>query len=247
MLEAYFPNFNGQILRVTVYELHLTRCGTMTTQPTPDPLFRNRSEAGQQLAKRLTIYRDRPEVQVLALPRGGVPVAYEVAQALHAPLDVCLVRKLGVPSHRELAMGAIASGGVRVLNKGIIAQFKISEQTIAEVTEKELQELERRDRAYRGERLLPEIGDRIVILIDDGIATGSTMQAAISTLKPLHPAQIIVAVPVAPAISYAQFSPVVDPFVCLIAPDDFYAIGLWYEDFSQTSDEEVQNLLAQAN
>ena len=215
----------------------------MTTQPKPDPPFRNRSEAGQQLAKQLAIYRDRPGVQVLALPRGGVPVAYEVAQALNAPLDVCLVRKLGVPSHRELAMGAIASGGVRVLNKGIIAQLKISEQTIAEVTAKELQELQRRNRAYRGERPLPEIGDRLVILIDDGIATGSTMQAAIATLKPLHPAQLIVAVP----ITYAQFSPVVDQFVCLIAPDDFYAIGLWYEDFSQTSDEEVQNLLAQAN
>jgi putative phosphoribosyl transferase len=211
----------------------------MTTQPTPDPPFRNRSEAGQQLANRLTIYRDRPGVHV--------PVAYEVARALHAPLDVCVVRKLGVPNHQELAMGAIASGGVRVLNREIIAQLKISEQSIAEVTAKELQELQRRDRAYRGERPLPEIGDRIVILIDDGIATGSTMQAAISTLKPLHPAQLIVAVPVAPAVTYAQLSTIVDQFVCLIAPDDFYAIGLWYEDFSQTTDEEVRNLLAQAN
>jgi putative phosphoribosyl transferase len=160
--------------------------------------FRDRVQAGQLLAERLKPYANRADVLILGLPRGGVPVAYEVAKALHAPLDVCLVRKLGVPTHKELAMGAIASGGVRVLNYDVISWLGISSRTIDEVAAQEFKELQRRDRAYRGDRPQAEIRDRTVILVDDGIATGSTMRAAIAVLKPQHPARLIVAIPVAP-------------------------------------------------
>jgi len=206
--------------------------------------FQNRTEAGQQLATRLKPYANRPDVLVLGLPRGGVPVAYEVAKTLNAPLDLCLVRKLGVPGHKELAMGAIASGGVRVLNYDVISWLGISGTTIDAVAARELQELQRRDRVYRGDRPVPNIRDRIVILVDDGIATGSTMRAAISVLKPQQPASLIVAVPVAPPETCDVIRAEVDEVVCLMIPEMFYAIGLWYEDFSQTTDEEVRDLLA---
>ena len=206
--------------------------------------FQTRTEAGQKLATRLKSYANRPDVVVLGLPRGGVPVAYEVAKVLNAPLDICLVRKLGVPGHKELAMGAIASGGVRVLNYDVVSWLGISGKTIDEVAARELRELQRRDRAYRGDRPEPELHHRIVILVDDGIATGSTMRAAISVIKSQHPAHLIVAVPVAPPQTCQDLKSEVDEVVCLMAPEAFYAIGLWYEDFSQTTDEEVHELLA---
>jgi putative phosphoribosyl transferase len=208
--------------------------------------FRNRTEAGKLLASKLTQYANCPDVLVLGLPRGGVPVAFEVAKALNAPLDICLVRKLGVPGHKELAMGAIASGGVQVLNEALVAWMQISGQTIAEVAQRELQELQRRERVYRGGRSLPQIRDRIVILIDDGLATGSTMRAAIGVLKHQQPQRIIIAVPVAPLDTCNELSVEVDEVVCLMTPEQFCAIGLWYEDFTQTSDREVCELLAVA-
>ncbi|MBF2000047.1 MAG: phosphoribosyltransferase [Synechococcales cyanobacterium M58_A2018_015] len=207
--------------------------------------FKTRTEAGQQLATRLKNYANRADVLVLGLPRGGVPVAYEVAKALNVPLDICLVRKLGVPGHKELAMGAIGSGGVRVLNYDVVSWLGISGKTIDEVAARELKELQRRDRVYRGDRPQPDIRDRTVILIDDGIATGSTMRAAIAVLKAQRPARLIVAVPVAPPQTLQDLSTEVDDVVCLLAPETFYAIGLWYDDFSQTSDAEVCELLAQ--
>lgn len=206
--------------------------------------FRDRVQAGQLLAAQLKAYANRPDVLVLGLPRGGVPVAYEVAKALHAPLEVCLVRKLGVPTHKELAMGAIASGGVRVLNYDVVSWLGIPSRTIDEVAARELKELQRRDRAYRGDRPAPEIRDRTVILVDDGIATGSTMRAAIAVLKPQHPARLIVAIPVAPPQTCAEIKAEVDELVCLLSPPDFYAIGVWYDNFSQTTDEEVRSLLS---
>lgn len=206
--------------------------------------FPNRTVAGQQLAARLTSYADRSDMLVLGLPRGGVPVAYEVAKALHAPLDICLVRKLGVPAHKELAMGAIAAGGVRVLNYDVVSWLGISGKTIDEVAAKELKELQRRDRAYRGDRPQPEIRDRTVILVDDGIATGATIRAAIAVIKSQQPARLIVATPVAPPSTCEELKAEVDEVVCLMTPELFYAIGLWYEDFSQTTDDEVRELLA---
>jgi putative phosphoribosyl transferase len=216
--------------------------------------FRNRTEAGKLLASKLTQYANRPDVLVLGLPRGGVPVAFEVAKALNAPLDICLVRKLGVPGHKELAMGAIASGGVQVLNEELVAWMRISSQTIAEVAQRELQELQRRERVYRGDRPLPNIRDsrnerlrqRIVILVDDGLATGSTMRAAIGVLKHQQPQRIIIAVPVAPLDTCNELRVEVDEVVCLMTPEQFYAIGLWYEDFTQITDREVCELLAVA-
>lgn len=208
--------------------------------------FQDRTEAGKALAVQLQRYANRPDVVVLGLPRGGVPVAYEVARALNAPLDICLVRKLGVPSHTELAMGAIASGGVRVLNYDVISWLGISGKTIDEVAARELKELQRRDRVYRGERSQPDVRDRTVILVDDGIATGSTIRAAISVLKPQKPARLIIAVPVAPPSTCNELRAEVDEVVCLLAPDAFYAIGLWYENFSQTTDAEVSQLLARS-
>lgn len=210
-------------------------------------VFSNRSEAGKLLAKKLTVYAKHPDVLVLGLPRGGVPVAFEVATALKLPLDICLVRKLGVPGHSELAMGALASGGVIVLNEKVIQKVGISQEAINKVAEKENQELLRRERTYRGRYPLPNLGNRMIILVDDGIATGSTLQAAISTLRRQRPKKIVVAVPVAPPLTYDQLKKEVDEVVCLITPEPLYAIGLWYKDFSQTTDQEVSNLLAQAN
>jgi putative phosphoribosyl transferase len=208
--------------------------------------FQNRTQAGQLLAAQLRDYADRPQVLVLGLPRGGVPVAFEVAKALHIPLDLCLVRKLGVPKHPELAMGAIATGGVKVLNQEVIRELGISPATIETVAARELQELDRRDRLYRGTRPPPQIKGWTVILVDDGLATGSTMRAAITTLRQQQPASLVVAVPVAPPEVYRDFWGVVDKIVCLSTPQPFHAISLWYEDFAQTSDAEVQTILNQA-
>ena len=205
--------------------------------------FRNRSEAGKLLASKLIQYANRPDVLVLGIPRGGVPVAFEVATALNAPLDICLVRKLGVPGNKELAMGAIAAGGFEVLNEDLLDWLRISGHTIAEVGEQELQELQRRDRIYRGERPLANIRDRIVILVDDGLATGSTMRAAIGVLKHQQPQRLIIAVPVAPIDTCNELRAEVDEMVCLMTPKHFSGIGRWYEDFTQTTDEQVCELL----
>jgi putative phosphoribosyl transferase len=205
--------------------------------------FQNRCEAGKLLASQLSQYANNLNVLVLGLPRGGVPVAFEIAKTLNVSLDICLVRKLGVPGSPEVAMGAIASGGVQVLNEDLIDYFQISRETIAEVAVRELQELQRRDRVYRGDRPLPQIRDRTIILVDDGLATGSTMQAAIEVLKPQQPQQIIVAIPVAPLNICNKLGAEVDEVLCLKTPSSFGAIGRWYENFDQTTDEEVCELL----
>lgn len=205
--------------------------------------FQNRTEAGQQLAQQLTAYANRSNVLVLGLPRGGVPVAFEIAKALGAPLDVCLVRKLGVPGHQELAMGAIVLGGIRVLNQQVLEWLHISEAELDAATAREQQELERRDRNYRCNRPLLDLQGRIVILVDDGIATGSTLRAAIAVLKRQQPQQIIVAVPVGPPCVCRALQAEVDEVVCLLQPDSFSSISLWYEDFTQITDREVMNLL----
>jgi putative phosphoribosyl transferase len=209
-------------------------------------LFHDRSEAGRVLAGKLQKYADRSDVIVLALPRGGVPVAFEVAQALHAPLDIFLVRKLGVPGHEELAMGAIASGGVRVLNHEVVRALRMPEDVIDAVAAEEQQELERRERSYRGDRLPNDVRGRTVILVDDGLATGSTMHAAIAALRQQEPARIVVAVPIGAAETCDEFRLEADEVVCGRTPEPFYAVGLWYRDFSQTTDEEVQELLHRA-
>jgi predicted phosphoribosyltransferase len=208
--------------------------------------YRDRTEAGRQLAAELAAYSDRPDVLVLALPRGGVPVAYEVARALHAPLDVFLVRKLGLPGREELAMGAIASGGVRVLNEDVVHSLGVPEQLIDAVSAAEGSELRRRERLYRGGRPAPDVRGRTVILIDDGLATGSTMRAAVAALRLQHPARIVVAVPVGAPETCAEFRYEADEAICVQSPEPFYAVGLWYGDFSQTTDEEVRDLLEQA-
>jgi putative phosphoribosyl transferase len=209
--------------------------------------FRNRTEAGRLLAQRLSsTYANRPDVLVLGLPRGGVPVAYEVARVLHAPLDICIVRKLGVPGHEELAMGAIASGDTIVLNESVVQSLRISQTAIERVTAAERQELERRDRLYRGTRPIPDLSHRTIILIDDGIATGSTIKAALSTIKQQQPDRIVVAVPVAPPDVCIELKAEADEVVCLLTPEWLYSISLWYEDFSPTTDEEVRYLLALA-
>jgi len=209
-------------------------------------LYRDRREAGRQLAAKLAAYAGRPDVLVLALPRGGVPVAYEVARALAAPLDIFLVRKLGLPGHEELAMGAVASGGIRVLNEEVVQALRIPEEVIDEVAAVELEELERRERLYRGDRPPPDVRGRTVILLDDGLATGSTMRAAIAALRQQHPARIVVAVPVGAPETCAEFQDEADEAICALTPDPFYAVGLWYGDFTQTTDEEVRDLLEQA-
>ncbi|MGH9969465.1 MAG: phosphoribosyltransferase [Pyrinomonadaceae bacterium] len=209
-------------------------------------IYRNRTEAGRHLATELMAFANRPDVIVLALPRGGVPVAFEVAKALDAPLDVFLVRKLGVPGHEELAMGAIASGGVRVLNENIVAYLDIPDSIIETIAANELSELERRERAYRGDRPPPDVQNRDVILIDDGLATGSTMRAAAAALRKQGPKRIIVAVPVSARQTCDEFRSEVDEVVCAVTPEPFRGVGLWYEDFSQTTDEEVSELLKQS-
>ncbi|HKQ76777.1 MAG TPA: phosphoribosyltransferase family protein [Blastocatellia bacterium] len=210
--------------------------------------FRDRREAGWRLAGRLIEYAGRPDVIVLALPRGGVPVAYEIARAIGAPLDVFLVRKLGVPGYEDLAMGTIATGGVSVLNEDVVRYLDISDQTVEEVTERERRELERRERLYRGERAKPDLAGRAIILVDDGLATDSTMRAAGAAVREHRPARVIIAVPVTSSVTYEAFNDLADGVVCVAgsAPDLFYGAGLWYDDFSQTTDEEARVLLAQS-
>ena len=210
-------------------------------------LFRDRKEAGQFLARRLSAYADRSDVLVLALPRGGVPVAFEVARALRVPLDVFLVRKLGVPGHEELAMGAIASGGVRVMNDDVVRALQISDELIDTVSAKEQRELERRQGSYRGDRPAPNLRGRTVILVDDGLATGSTMRAAIAALRRQAPKSIVVAVPVGSIETCAEFQDEADEAICAEMPEPFYAVGAWYQDFSQTTDDEVRELLHRAS
>jgi putative phosphoribosyl transferase len=209
-------------------------------------IFRDRAEAGQRLAARLTGYRDGAEVIVLALPRGGVPVGFEVARALRVPLDLFLVRKLGVPGQEELAMGAIATGGVRVVNEDVVRHLRISDEVIEMVAATEERELLRRERAYRDDRPAPDVRGHTVILVDDGLATGSTMRAAVRALQKLFPAKIVVAVPVAAQQTCDELKREVAEVVCAETPEPFRGVGLWYEDFSQTTDEEVRDLLAHA-
>jgi putative phosphoribosyl transferase len=209
-------------------------------------IFKDRTDAGRKLAEHLTRYADRDDVLVLALPRGGVPVAYEVAKELKAPLDVFLVRKLGVPGHEELAMGAIASGGVRIVNEELVDYLGIPDEVIDEIAAVEQRELERRARAYRNDRPPPDVKDRVVILIDDGLATGSTMRAAAASLRLQKPRRIVVAVPVSSPETCDEFRGEVDEIVCAATPRNFQGVGLWYNDFSQTSDDEVRHLLKRA-
>ena len=210
-------------------------------------IFKDRRDAGRKLAQKLSAYANRSEVIVLALPRGGVPVAYEVALALNAPLDIFTVRKLGLPGHEELAMGAIASGGARVINQDVVRTFSIPQGVVEAVAKQELKELERRERAFRGDREMREIHDRTAILIDDGLATGASMQAALMGLRARDPARIVVAVPTAPLETCEAFQPLVDEMICATTPEPFYGVGQWYEDFSQVTDEQVQTLLEQAS
>jgi putative phosphoribosyl transferase len=206
-------------------------------------LFQDRTDAGRTLAKKLSHYVDRKDIVVLGMPRGGVPVAFEVAQSLRVSLDVFIVRKLGVPGQEELAMGAIASGGIRVLNDVVIRSKRISEAVIDAVTERERIELDRRELAYRGHRAAPIVRGKTVILVDDGIATGSTMLAAVAALKQQPPVRIVVAAPAAPVESCDELQQVVDEVVVIVRPDPFYSVGQSYEIFGQISDEEVQKLL----
>jgi putative phosphoribosyl transferase len=206
-------------------------------------LFQDRTDAGRTLAKKLSHYVDRKDIVVLGMPRGGVPVAFEVAQSLRVPLDVFIVRKLGVPGQEELAMGAIASGGIRVLNDVVIRSKRISEAVIDAVTERERIELDRRELAYRGHRAAPIVRGKTVILVDDGIATGSTMLAAVAALKQQPPVRIVVAAPAAPVESCDELQQAVDELVVIVRPDPFYSVGQSYEIFGQISDEEVQKLL----
>jgi putative phosphoribosyl transferase len=209
----------------------------------PGSAFANRRAAGEELARHLDKYKARKDVIVLALPRGGVPVAYEVARALDAPLDIFLVRKLGLPGHEELAMGAIASGGVRVLNADVVQWYRVPPEVIDAIARTEQAELERRERAYRDNQPPPALRDRIVVLIDDGLATGSTMKAAVQAVRAQEPARIVVAVPVGAADTCREFDSIADEIVCARSPEDFQAVGLWYQDFSQTTDSEVHALL----
>lgn len=204
--------------------------------------FSNREDAGRQLAN-LVEGQVGPGAIVLALPRGGVPVAAEVAQRLRAPLDVLLVRKLGVPGHEELAMGAIASGGVRVFNEDLLARLNIDPAGVEQVQQDELRELQRRERLYRGDRPLPVLEGREVVLVDDGLATGASMRAALMALRQYRPRRIIVAVPVAPPETVAELEDEADQVICLLAPDAFFSVGAWYDDFTQTTDDEVRALL----
>jgi predicted phosphoribosyltransferase len=209
-------------------------------------MFRDRTDAGRQLATRLTPYASRAGVVVLGLPRGGVPVAAEVAAHLGAPLDVFVVRKLGVPGHEELAMGAIASGGARVLNDNVVAGLGIPASMVEMVTRQEQAELERRERLYRGDRGPVSVRERIVILVDDGLATGASMRAAVTALRAREPAYLVVAVPVGAPETCAAFAAIADEVVCAVMPPRLVAVGLWYDDIGQTTDEEVRDLLDRA-
>jgi putative phosphoribosyl transferase len=209
-------------------------------------LFRDREEAGRRLARELRHYAGRPDVVVLGLPRGGIPVAYEVARALGAPLDVFVVRKLGLPGQEELAIGAIASGGVRVVNDELVRRIGVPAEILDEVAAREERELARRERDYRGPRGPLPVAGRTVILVDDGLATGASLRAAATALRRLKPARIVAAVPVGAAETCAEFRDVVDEVVCSETPEPFWAVGNWYDDFSQTTDEEVRGLLQRA-
>ena len=215
--------------------------------PSSEPFFRDRRDAGRQLAKKLSPFARQIDVLVLALPRGGVPVGYEVAQALGVPLDVFVVRKLGAPGQEELAMGAIASGGVRILNAEVVDGLGVSPGEIERATLVEKKELERRERLYRGDRPPLDVHGRTVIIVDDGLATGSTMRAAVHALRAQNPKAVVVAVPVAAADTCKQFREEFGEMVCLHAIDPFYAVGAWYEDFGQTSDEQVRQCLERAH
>ncbi len=209
-------------------------------------VFHNRREGGRFLATKLMKYADRSDVLVLGLPRGGMPVAYEVARALRVPLDVFLVRKLGLPGREELAIGAIASGGIRVLNDQVVRNLDLAEDLIAAVTATEEKELRRREQLYRGDRPIPDVRDRTVLLIDDGLATGSTMRAAIAALRQQNPARIVAAAPVGAPTTCTELQDEADEAICARMPEPFHAVGAWYSDFSQTTDEEVRKLLEQA-
>jgi putative phosphoribosyl transferase len=209
-------------------------------------VFRDRTEAGQRLAEKLIQFAGRPDVIVLALPRGGVPVAFEIAKALKAPMDVFVVRKLGLPGHEELAMGAIASGGVAVINDSVVGPSHIPLQAIRAVAAGELKELNRRERAYRGDRPIPDLRNQTVILVDDGMATGATMRVAVAALRHLRPAWIVVATPTASLAACAELSREADECACIMTPEPYHAVGVWYEDFSQTTDQEVRELLDKA-
>lgn len=213
----------------------------------PNMPFRNRVHAGQLLAEKLMQYANREDVLVLAVPRGGVPVGFEVAQALHAPLDVFVLRKLGAPWHEELGFGAVASGGVRIMEQETIDALGLTPEEIEAVVEREESELRRRERVYRGERPAPNVKGKIVVLVDDGIATGSSMLAAIAALRHFKPAKIVIAVPVAAASTAKRLRKIVDEFVAVEAPAAFYAVGQFYADFQPTSDEEVVDLLERAS
>ena len=208
--------------------------------------YKDRFDAGRRLASMLSAYAQRPDLVVLALPRGGVPVGFEVAMALGAPLDVFVVRKLGVPGHEELAMGAIASGGVRVVDRNVMQLADVGEAELQRITAIEQRELERRERQYRGDRAFPDLRTKVVILTDDGLATGSTMRAAVAALRQEGPSKVVVAVPVAAPDVCESFRSVADEIVCAATPTPFHAVGLWYEDFTQTSDDEVRDLLERA-
>jgi putative phosphoribosyl transferase len=209
--------------------------------------FLDRADAGRRLAAQLTPYAGRPDVVVLGLPRGGMPVAQEISRALHATLDVFVVRKLGVPGQPELAMGAIASGGVRVLNEEVVHQLRIQPSAFESIVAREQAELERRERTYRGDRPALAVEGKTVIVVDDGLATGSTMRAALSALRRQEPERLVVAVPVGAAETCDELRKLADDVVCLHAPDQFYAVGVWYRDFSETSDQEVREILDQAS
>jgi putative phosphoribosyl transferase len=209
-------------------------------------IYRNRSNAGKILAAHLSDYAEREDVIVLALPRGGVPVAFEVAKILRAPFDIFLVRKLGVPGQEELAMGAISTGGVRVINVDVVDYLRIPETVIDSIAAEELHELERRQRAYRGDRSELDLRGKVVILIDDGLATGSTMRAAVAALRQQDPARIVVAVPVSAPQTCDEYRMGADEIICVVTPEPFYGVGQWYEDFSQTTDQEVRDLLRES-
>ena len=206
--------------------------------------FANRTDAGRRLATELQQYANRPDVIVLALPRGGVPIGYEVANALGVPLDVFVVRKIGLPWQEELAMGAVASGGVRVFDRNLIRVAHVSDADVERIADAEERELERRERLYRGDRPFPELNAKTVILVDDGLATGASMRAAVAALREEKPARIVVAVPVAAPETCDAFRSIADEIVCAETPEPFQAVGQWYDDFSQTTDEDVKALLA---